>query len=39
VVSSSAIYLPQIRTGGVVKQALAPTIDYDPLTTKLTALS
>jgi hypothetical protein len=37
VVSSSAMYLPQVRTGGVVQQAPAPAIDYDLLTTKLTA--
>jgi hypothetical protein len=36
VVSSSAMYLPQVRTGGVVQQAAAPSIDYDLLTAKLT---
>ncbi|MDJ0367385.1 hypothetical protein QMK33_19730 [Hymenobacter sp. H14-R3] len=37
VVSSSAAYLPQVRTGGVVHAAAAgPAIDYDLLTAKLT---
>jgi hypothetical protein len=37
VVSSSAMYLPQVRTGGVVQQtASAPAIDYDLLVAKLT---
>jgi hypothetical protein len=35
VVSSSAMYLPQVRTGGVVQQATAPAIDYDLLAAKL----
>jgi hypothetical protein len=30
VVSSSAMYLPQVRTGGVVQQT-GPTIDYEAL--------
>jgi hypothetical protein len=37
VVSSSAMYLPQVRTGGIVQQAAAPAIDYDLLTVKMTA--
>jgi hypothetical protein len=37
VVSSSAMYLPQVRTGGIVQQAPTPVIDYDLLTTKMTA--
>jgi hypothetical protein len=37
VVSSSAMYLPQVRTGGVVQAAPAsPAIDYDLLAAKLT---
>jgi hypothetical protein len=36
VVSSSAMYLPQVRTGGVQQAAPALSIDYDLLTTKLT---
>jgi hypothetical protein len=36
VVSSSAMYLPQVRTGGVVQQAPAEPIDYDLLTERLT---
>jgi hypothetical protein len=35
VVSSSAMYLPQVRTGGVVQQVSAQPIDYDLLTAKL----
>jgi hypothetical protein len=37
VVSSSAMYLPQVRTGGVAQAPAAPTIDYDLLTDKMTA--